>query len=689
MALNIPDGSIGRVTGGSGTTATTNALAANNNFPCVLIVDIVYETQTATGVATSASPPSGGGYTYTLLNSISYHSLVAGAGGNWVTLERWYAPSPASQPNGFGVTVTSTVSCDEIDVDVYSASGTRSSAPFFNLAGSYAIASPNTPSSIPTLTGISTGYDKTAILAFTAMSTNASDPGANTVGAIGAVNPATLIDAFDDAANTAWTSFAFEFALFSSAQSGIAASFGTSWPSWAMLVDTILDAAAVPSGGPSTDMGMPRGTIFTPGKGPGGPSSGMDFHRADAFPPPIPFVQQGIPRGTIFVPGRGPSKGIRSPQSFPVPISLSQALTASTAIIVESRAGSSAKAALAAQTTFPVKGQAGPSGKVPLQARAFFPIKGLASEVGKTALSAFTSLGVRALAGINALGIQVGMPSGFLFKPGAGPTWNLRGRQAFPVPIPIILQQLTAQSALQAKGTAAATGALKLTAQSFLPLKGTAAAKGVVGLATRAIAMLKGSAVGIPTVLLKATGLILFQGRPSQTAKLSLLTQGLITVQVRAAAAGKLSLATVGKLQLSGRNAITVVSNLVAFVTQSIVQFKGTTALTGKTPLQAKVIVGIKGVAAPRGVAALVARAALALKGSAGATFLMQLVAKTTLTFKGLVTVAINIPPIIALSAHALLAFMGRSPRLPTNAVRAQTTVTSGLIQTSIRSENQ
>lgn len=68
-------------------------------------------------------------------------------------------------------------------------------------------------------------------------------------------------------------------------------------------------------------------------------------------------------------------------------------------------------------------------------------VTGAITKSGTVNLSAKGLSTLSALAGpslttvVGPVGPQVGMTQGFLFHPGAGPTWELRGRQAFPLPV--------------------------------------------------------------------------------------------------------------------------------------------------------------------------------------------------------------------------------------------------------------
>jgi hypothetical protein len=87
---------------------------------------------------------------------------------------------------------------------------------------------------------------------------------------------------------------------------------------------------------------------------------------------------------------------------------------------------------------------------------------------------------------------QVGMPRGFLFKPGAGPTWNLRGRAASPAPLAGFtgndtLGLLTSSATAAAKGQAVANVTLgALTSSATASAVNKVAVLATLGAATAA-----------------------------------------------------------------------------------------------------------------------------------------------------------------------------------------------------------
>lgn len=237
MAQTI-DGSVREADTGNANTLSTFAFnnASGNN---ILVADIFLEDQSGTGFATVSTVTSGA---LNLTRQSSAQIQFGILGSSFVTIERWWVLDP--NPTSAAIVANFSRTVDDATIVAYSVNGCRTTAPVWD-PGTNASKSNNGTSSIPSLSGFTTTYDKSMLLMAAASSSNTSSPGLNTAG----TSPATftLLNSFVNAANIAFLASANEQLIVSAVQSSISPNFGTSWADWLMLGDALLDASAVSS----------------------------------------------------------------------------------------------------------------------------------------------------------------------------------------------------------------------------------------------------------------------------------------------------------------------------------------------------------------------------------------------------------------------------------------------------------
>lgn len=545
MAITFDGGTVAVDTGivSSATSGGNLTGAAGNDM---VVVEVFANVQSP-GTAVIVNSISTGSLNLAKVSSFSYTSGVNG--NNRVTLERWAAFSVAAA--GSTITVNLSGTADDLSFRGYCLIGGKTSAPFWdsgvNASGKHNNSDSNV---VPSLSGFTTTYDKVMLLMMAASANNTGSPGVNTVGSVPAAY--ALTDTVINATNIAWLAIATENLNVTTIQSNISPNFGTAWSGWVMLGDALLDAAAVLVGGAA--------------------------------------VQEGTPKGSIFTPGSGPTRQLRGAKAFP-PTNVPIALLARTSMIAAVRAGFGGAAPLLGRSSIIGEGRAGLSGAVSLLGRATINNHTIAN-IG-------TALG--------ALAAQVGIPQGFLFRPGTGPTWDIKRRSAFPDAIPNNNISLFARSFAAGFARATASGAVPLTAKSEAQIRATDNIAGAAPLSAKSEAMLK-TTDGI-------------------TGALPLSGASVVSGHFRATFSGVVPLLAKTAIASTGRTTVGLAANLVAIAGLIGAAVKARAGLTGTVPLLARLSLTPKARAGLSGSVLLSAKSAITSSGRATMTAAVALTA--------------------------------------------------------------
>jgi hypothetical protein len=274
----------------------------------------------------------------------------------------------------------------------------------------------------------------------------------------------------------------------------------------------------------------------------------------------------GMPRGFLFAPVGGPARQLRSKQAFPPQVTQIM-LSGRASIGARASAGPGSSTSLSARAGIQTKASAQAAPSVALAAMAAIKSKARSAVVG-TATLAGTAVGkVFGAGNISVppvLGPQEGMKQGFLFHPGAGPTWELRGRAAFPPAIPITTVALVASAFIAARASAAPSGKVAL-----------AGATRISGFARM---IQPGSIALFATAFLKVMG----RTAPQSSAAMS----GKLTLKASASAtpAGKTSLTASAKIMAVARAGLLVTAPMVGLVARALVKLTGRGNLSSFRP---------------------------------------------------------------------------------------------------------
>lgn len=244
MALSI-DGSVRNLDSGNVTSISTVAMN-NTTTNDVIVVDVIIEVQSSAGSAATSTVTSVlSGWTLQSRTSFQQTSL----GNNYVTLERWFNIDPGNNTAAITATINAGRTADDLSIVATAWSGARTSSPFFDPGGNASKTANSHSASVPSLSGFTTTYDKTALLMSAASSSNtggANIPPTQTTGSGGSGTWSMQVTA-TNAANVAWLTYGVENSVVAVNQSSISPSFGTSWAEWIMQGDALLDASAVSS----------------------------------------------------------------------------------------------------------------------------------------------------------------------------------------------------------------------------------------------------------------------------------------------------------------------------------------------------------------------------------------------------------------------------------------------------------
>lgn len=327
----------------------------------------------------------------------------------------------------------------------------------------------------------------------------------------------------------------------------------------------------------------------------------------------------GQPSGFLFAPVGGPARRLRSPQAFPPQVtqimlsaraavaarasagsSSASSLSSRTSVAAQSSAMSTSAASLSANTAIQTKARANSTSMVALTAMAVIQstVKSAASAAGS--LTGFAFGKVFGAGGVSTssappLGPQQGFQQGFLFKPGAGPSWDIRRRAAFPPQINAVSLFATAFVAARASAAQSATSALSgktavqakassqpsptaaLAALAAVKIKAAAFATGKVALAGATMIAAVARLVPPGAIALVASAFIKLTGRaatPQMTAAMSAKA----ALNVKAAAApptGKTALTASAKIMAAARAGATGFAPIIGFLATTLIRLSG------------------------------------------------------------------------------------------------------------------
>lgn len=206
-------------------------------------------------------------------------------------------------------------------------------------------------------------------------------------------------------------------------------------------------------------------------------------------------------------------------------------------------AGAFASAALTSTAKVTANARAGFSGALALTGRINTTLQWVA---GMTATAA--------------LGPQVGMSQGFLFHPGAGPTWELRQRQAFPPVVTSTTAALFGSALIALMIKAPFSGTLTLTARTSATARTRAGFSGALALAARTSVITRPRTGFSGAVSLVARTISQVKLQASNPIAIALVSATIIAVKARVAFSGVISLAgnTAVKVKAQAPNPIAV-----------------------------------------------------------------------------------------------------------------------------------
>lgn len=246
--------------GNTNTTCTTNSTLnlTTTNSNDVVIAFIWANRTNAQGSLPTPSSVSGA----TLGNFTFYAAVTAsnyGASGDYFDLEIWYVVAASPVINEI-ITSTYSNTFDNCAISAQAFTGAKTSGlPFDTNSSLPASSSTNgngtgkdNTGTIPSLSGLSTSYDKTVLLGAAAFSA-----GTNT-NAQSAGGGFTSIHNLSPAAGAQFTKESTEYQTTesSSPQSGQTVAFNATWANWIMITAALVDATGVIPGGSSAPARM-------------------------------------------------------------------------------------------------------------------------------------------------------------------------------------------------------------------------------------------------------------------------------------------------------------------------------------------------------------------------------------------------------------------------------------------------
>jgi hypothetical protein len=160
--------------------------------------------------------------------------------------------------------------------------------------------------------------------------------------------------------------------------------------------------------------------------------------------------------------------------------------------------------------------------------------------------------------------ISVGMPRGGLFVPGTGPTWELRGRAAFPPAIVVPTIALAASAFVTARARAAQSVSTTLSGQTSVQVRSTASAAGKVALAGAAKVSVFARVTKPGAIALFATSLVKVSARAAMAATLSMTASTSVSVRSYGSAAARAALGASTAIRAAARSSITAALPMVA-----------------------------------------------------------------------------------------------------------------------------
>ncbi|WP_407146247.1 hypothetical protein [Bradyrhizobium sp. ORS 86] len=293
----------------------------------------------------------------------------------------------------------------------------------------------------------------------------------------------------------------------------------------------------------------------------------------------------------LFTPAArgGPARGLRRTEAFPLPVTPSVALTASAKFRSVARAGVSVTTALGGRSSIDLAGRAGIFAPQPT--------------------------------------VQIGTPQGFLFKPGAGPTWNLRGRAAFtPPPSGPTITALFGATSVAVKLLAAPQSSTHIAAASRLAVASREAMTATGGLAGRSNAAVASRETISAAAVLRAQALVQTSSRASGALSTVLAAASLLASRGGATLIGKVALGATAKIATFGR---IVQPGAIALFARTVVTASARAAAVGKVALSAAVQSAAGARAGMLAKAPLAGATRTSSAGQAGAAFKVALSAAT------------------------------------------------------------
>lgn len=236
MALTI-DGTSSSGGGSALTSISTSITTTNTNDILVAFTQTAMLTA-AGSAATVTSMSDANTLTWARVPGFQF-SIHSGATGTpWLNIELWWALAAATQTAN-SVTANLSASVDDVNLFVFGVNGANTSSPW-DSSGSFSNSLLTNTSSIPSISGVSTTYDKTMLIMGAYSGTTGTLAADQTQGA-----GFTLLGNFNASAGTNNTKGALQRDIVSSVQSSVTTNFGVSWNGWVAGIAAIKDSTAI------------------------------------------------------------------------------------------------------------------------------------------------------------------------------------------------------------------------------------------------------------------------------------------------------------------------------------------------------------------------------------------------------------------------------------------------------------